>query len=335
MMSRLKNYGSLLLKGLAIVLAGLLLGVGVMKAVELNKAPAPVYSVIEGVKPYEPVQVKNEQGPLKPSVGNAVESEPGKSIPVLVLEKTNTLVFNEVVTDESVAKFQVQLQEMSNKLPADKEIIVVLYTPGGSVDAGMQMIDSMQAIPQKVKTLTLFSASMGFQFVQNMGERMITPSGMLMSHRASGGMEGELGGEFDVRLNMVKRQIEYMDTIAARRMKMTLEDYRKLIADEYWVHGFEAVEDRAADKMVLARCGKEMTGTEKKEFRTMFGPLQVTFSKCPLITGPLEIEMGRVEPDHQEEVLQFTKLLYENPREFVKSWVKTGKYEKILINGKK
>lgn len=331
MLSRLKSIGILLSKVLLILMGGLALGFGAYQGIQVMREPAPVYSVIEpGKQSYEPVNVKLAEEPLKPSVGNAIETEDKTKLPVLVLSPENTLTFNEVVTDKSVAELQVKLQEMSNKLAKDKEIILVLYTPGGSVDAGMQLIDSLQAVPQKVKTLTLFAASMGFQFVQNMDERMITPSGVLMSHRAYGGMEGEIGGEFDVRLNSVKRQILYMDTIASRRMKMSVEDYRTLIRDEYWVHGFESVEDRAADKLVLARCSEKMSGKEEKEFPTLFGTFKVTFSKCPLITGPLEVKLEGIAEERQNEVRDFTTLLYSNPREFYKQFIKTEKYQQIL-----
>lgn len=315
-----------------VVLLGLLLGFGVFQFKEFIGKTAQ-YSVFEGSVPDEGIKVSKNQElvPLKPSVGPVVEAAPETSIPVLVLKPDNTLVFNEVVTDESVSKFQLKSQEMSNKLPKNQEIILVLYTPGGSVSAGMLLMDNLKALPQKVKTLTIFSASMGFQFVQNLSDRMIIPSGILMSHRASGGMEGEIGGEFDVRFNAVKRQIEYLDRIAAKRMKMSLETYRELISDEYWVHGFEAVDDRAADKLILARCGKEMTGTEDKEFMTMFGPINVTFSKCPLIVAPLDVKFGRVAPEGEDEMRTYMNLLYQNPREFWKSYIKTDKYEKILL----
>lgn len=340
MMSQLKKSGILLLKASLIVMAGLALGFGVMEGVKSVRTEK-VYSVIEAGKPYEPVgkTTNSLDKPLKPSVGPAVEATPAPTMDVLVLSPENTLVFNDVVTDESVSQLQLKLMEMSNKLPDDKEIILVLNTPGGSVTAGLTLIDNMKAVPQKVKTLTIFAASMGFQIVQNMDERMIIPSGVLMSHRAAGGMEGEIGGDFDVRYNAVKRQIEYMDTIASRRMKMSLEDYHKLIADEYWVHGFESVDDRAADKLVLARCGKEMIGTEDKKFEFFGIPISVTFSKCPLITGPLEIKIGRGPAPGEDEATfmansakakDFAKGILAPTEEFYREYFKTKKYLKIM-----
>jgi ATP-dependent Clp protease protease subunit len=329
----LLGLGKKLLMGLGILIVGSLVGFGIYQGKNYIQTQ-PVYSSFEDKKPYEPIKVVNESQPIKPTIGPAVEPVNPATLDVLTLRPDNTLIFNEVVTEESVSKFQVKLNEMSNKLPANQEIIVVLYTPGGSVSAGMLMIDSLKAVPQKVKTLTIFAASMGFQIVQNLGERMIIPSGILMSHRATLGLEGELDGEFDVRLNAIRRQIRYMDQIAANRMKMELEAYRTLIRDEYWVHGFESVDDRAADKLILARCGKEMTGTEDKEFQTFFGPVKVTFSKCPLITAPLEIKFDGMKEEGISEMKTFMTLLYQDPKEFFKTYIKTEKYLKVLVNKK-
>lgn len=294
------------------------------------------YSGFEGSKPAGPaVSTLIEEHPLKPDVGPVVQNDASKGLPILVLRKSNTLILNEVITDESVAKLQLEAMAMSNLLPKDQEIILVMYTPGGSVTAGLQLIDTLKSLPQKVKTLTLFSASMGFQVVQNMNDRLIVPAGTLMSHMAAGGVEGSFGGNFDVRVNALRRQLQYMDQIDADRMSMSLEAYRKLTHDEYWVGGFEAVQDRAADKEVLARCGEDMSGTNSKDMNTIFGAITVTFSNCPLITGPLGISLGGIKNQDQQEAKDFVSMLYGSTDEFVEQYIITNKYEKVLIHSKK
>ena len=329
-MSRLRNAGKIIAQVILITALGVVVGIGAMRSHESHMQSIAETTFEVGKAQEQTFDLTLPKEVLKPSVGEAVASEESKTLPVIVLEPANTIVFNDVVTDESVSKTQLKLQEVSSKLAKDKEIILVLYTPGGSVSAGMQLLDSLNALPQKVKTLTIFSASMGFQFVQGLDERMIIPSGVLMSHRAAGGLEGEFGGEFDVRLNALRRLLLYMDSIAAKRMKMTVPEYQELIRDEYWIHGFEAVGDRAADKLVLARCGAGLTGTEKKEIPTFFGTFVATFSKCPLITGPLEVSLDNISEAHREEVSKYTTMLWSNPKEFYKTYIKTHAYEKVI-----
>lgn len=243
---------------------------------------------------------------------------------VLVLTKENTLSFEEVVTPESVAKFQDQLQTMSNKLDKNAEITVVLYTPGGDVVAGMQLIDSVRAVPQKVNTLTVFSASMGFHFVQGMGDRMILPSGTLMSHRAKGGMEGEFDGSLDVRIKAIYRKTDYLSSIAAYRMGRTLPEYKDLIRDEYWKNGQDAVDDNSADKVVLARCDDSLSGTYDKIMYTMFGPITLVMSNCPLITSPLDYKI------EEESLSTFFHMYYERPDDFLHEFIINGKYHEFI-----
>ena len=202
------------------VVSGLVLGTVILK----NQIEQKSYQTqIESV-PYDHVSVEREEESIDNPIDKAEQKDSKKEgrIPVILLTKKNTLVFNDVVTAKSVADIQVKLLEKSNTMPKKSTIYLVLDTPGGSVMDGSLLIDTIKAMPQKVKTLTVFSASMGFQFVQNFDDRLIIPSGTLMSHRARiGGLGGEIFGELDTRLNMIKRRITYLDKIAAKRMGMT------------------------------------------------------------------------------------------------------------------
>lgn len=196
--------------------------------------------VVENQSLYAPSAViKNEvvMDLELPDVDNlAASSENLKLSPAkktIILEKKNMLVFRGPVTAKSVAEAQAKLLKMSYKLKRSDVIYLVLDTPGGSVFSGMEFIDHLRAVPQKIQTVTLFAASMGFQIVQNMDKRYITRSGTLMSHRARGGIQGQFDGELETRYRMVKRAINYLDAIASKRMDLSLKDYRKLIKDEY------------------------------------------------------------------------------------------------------
>jgi ATP-dependent protease ClpP protease subunit len=222
-----------------------------------------------------------------------------KRVERLLLNARSTLTFRGVVTSEKIATMQLELIEMSRKLNVGETIYLVLDTPGGEIDAGKQFIDTTKSIPQEVKTITVFAASMGFQFVQNMGERLIVPSGTLMSHRARfGGLSGQVPGEYITRLNYGYRGVLKLDVNAAERMGLSLEKYQALVHDEYWVDGQDAVEDHAADRMVLARCDESFNGTSEELLGEMFGvKIYGVMSKCPIYTGILALKMHGGESD--------------------------------------
>lgn len=218
---------------------------------------------------------------------------------VIELKEGNFIIFSGKVDSESVAKAQVALAEISEKLDEDEVIYLVLDTPGGSVPDGNRFIDFAKSIPQKVKPLVLFAASMGYHMAQSFDERLILPSGTLMSHRASlGGLSGQVPGELETKLAHIKTVLSEMDNVAAKRVGLSVEQYRKLIHDELWLTGADAVRNKHADRIVNVKCSKALVnGRYQAQYDLIFfGKIDVTFSKCPLISGPIALEMAKNNP---------------------------------------
>lgn len=226
----------------------------------------------------------------------------------IVLNDKNTVVLNQKVNGSTVAKVQNKLYELADKTSND--LYLVLYTPGGSVTAGMQLIDTIKSLKNKVHTITIFAASMGYQIVQNADKRYILPSGNLMSHRPFiSGLSGSFPGELNTRLAFYEKMTKLLDIQAAKRVGISLKDYQALIHNEYWVTGSNAVIDKHADEVILARCDKSLSGTYFEVIRTFFGAYNVEFSKCPLITGILSVKSMRGVPVSNPKVIQRLKLL--------------------------
>lgn len=255
------------------------------------------------------------------------EAPQKKTMEVIDLNDRNTVVMDQAFSDSSVSVVMLKLQELSNKVPRGSTVYLVMNTPGGSVDAGLRLISYARALPLKVKTLTLFAASMGYQTVQQLDERLILDSGTLMSHRAKFGLSGEAPGEFFSRLKWIMSQLDNLDAIAAARMGMSFESYRKLIADEYWVYGENSVNDKAADRTVLAKCGTGLEGTTVTNVETIFGTFAVELSKCPLVPGFISVTAAGQAVN--EEVLNYVKTMLSDKKEFVNQYILTNKYQQF------
>lgn len=212
------------------------------------------------------------------------------------LTEDNTLVLNKKFTMENVSKVLIKAFKLSTSDPK-KDLYLVLDSPGGSVTAGMSLITGLNDLPNKVHTITLFAASMGYQTVQNLGTRYISPYGILMSHRARlGGLGGQIPGELDTRLKFYKDLVKELDVSTSKRVGLSIEDYSKLIHDEYWVIGRHAVENNHADKVASITCSKEMyRGVISERYTTVFGIYDVEWSKCPIIRFPVSIKPTRKE----------------------------------------
>ena len=226
---------------------------------------------------------------------------------VITLSKNNLVVLNDVVTGESVATLMQQAKEIDAKPSVvghflrrkpPGPIYLYLFTPGGSIQAGLELLEGLKGLRRPVNTITAFSASMGFQIAQNLGERDILQSGVMMSHMAAGGAEGYFNGteasQLRRRLGLWESRIKEMDehTVARTNGKQTMESYLKAYSPELWLTGTQSVDQGYADKIVAVRCDESLNGYSGHQAMTMFGPINYDLSDCPLNTTPINVRMS-------------------------------------------
>lgn len=222
----------------------------------------------------------------------------------ITLTENNSIVFNQQVSAQYVS--QKTLEIMAKSLKASP-LYLVLDTPGGSVDAGLKFIDTVKSLNIPVHTVTLFAASMGYQFVQELGIRYITPSGTLMSHRgAVSGVSGQVPGELNSRVNHISMILDGMSTRASKRVGMSKQAYEALIINELWLDGVNSVSTGHADALANVKCDKSLlNGSYEEEVNTIFGGAILKFSKCPLISDPIGVSFRReVKSENFEKIRQ-------------------------------
>ena len=218
------------------------------------------------------------------------------SLDKVVLTDTNTVILNEVVSSQSVTRVMTEIQNLNGILEDKSPINLVLYTPGGSVFDGLALIRFLKQSRRPVNTITIFAASMGFQIVEaNPGERLVAEGSTIMSHRAAvDGIGGQFPGELNTRVDMLMAITESIDAgvVARTNGKQTKESYAKLIQNEYYGLPNRAIADGFADKEVQIVCDGTLNSTTDRTYMTVFGPIHVEFSKCPLITSPVAVHFG-------------------------------------------
>lgn len=224
------------------------------------------------------------------------------------LTPDNIVVFRNEVSDDSVSKAQLDLaKKVAKRGTKTYTIYLVLDTPGGSISAGLNFIEFAKTVPN-LETVTLFAASMGSAIVEALpGKRNIIDSGILMFHRAAGGVSGQFeDGELESRLAFYKKWVRNMENVNANRLNITLDAYKAKVKDEYWVSGKDAVTDKAADEVVSIVCSESLLDTHTTEtfvFMGMF-EIQVKFNGCPLIKqGQL------VDPKNKANYMAYKKSL--------------------------
>lgn len=226
----------------------------------------------------------------------------------VILTSENLIVINRPIDGESVSQAIEDAKRLNEKLNSSVSekvlnnktpLYLFLNTPGGSVQAGLELIEALHGLDRPVHTVTLYGASMGFQIVQNLGTRHVLRNGVLMSHRARGQFVGEFGGQnpsqLESRLNFWKSRIDEMDlqTVLRSMGKQSLESYRAAYASEMWITGTQAVEQGYADSIVKVKCDSSLSGTiAKQDILDGFLPVDYELSKCPINTSPINVKVS-------------------------------------------
>jgi ATP-dependent Clp protease protease subunit len=98
------------------------------------------------------------------------------------------------VTDEVANLVVAQLIHLEAEDP-DKEISIYINSPGGSVDAGLAIYDSMQYVRPDIRTICFgIAMSMGSLLLTGgtAGKRLSLPSARILIHQPSGGYQGQV-----------------------------------------------------------------------------------------------------------------------------------------------
>ena len=205
--------------------------------------------------------------------------------PVHLTEK-NHVVIRGQVTGESVSKWILELNNIK-----DKDVIIYINSPGGSVLAGMTFVEQVKQISNSGKNVVCVAdvaASMAYIILQSCPTRYVTSASILMQHQ----MSLTLGGSIE----NVKSYLSFLDNIEndlnsmqADKMKMDTDDFKRLIAHDLWLSGSAIMRYNAADKMTHVVCDSVLlTKVITEEIDTIFGTIVLTYSKCPLARDPID-----------------------------------------------
>lgn len=123
----------------------------------------------------------------------------------------NIIMLDGEVTDESASLCVAQLLYLSAKDDA-KDINMYINSPGGSVSAGLAIIDTINLIPNDVNTIaTGLAASMGAMILLSgtKGKRNALPHAEVMIHQPLGGAQGQ-ATDIAIRANHILRTREML-----------------------------------------------------------------------------------------------------------------------------
>lgn len=136
-----------------------------------------------------------------------------------------------------------------------KDIQVYINSPGGSVNAGFAIYDTMQYIKCDVSTMCIgLAASMGAFLLAagTKGKRFSLPNSDILIHQPLGGAQGQ-ASDIQIHAEKILEIRERINNILAERTGQKLEKIEKDTDRDYYLNPEEAVEYGLIDKVVTSR----------------------------------------------------------------------------------
>ena len=168
---------------------------------------------------------------------------------------------------DSMKKAQKDVLDLASQ--GDEPIWFRINSPGGSVDAGLILIDTMQAVKAPIHCIVESSAySMAAILLTFCDKRYGLPHATYMLHEASYGTAGE-DPQNRSKLDFLTRYLDRLHEQIAKNIKMDLKKYRARIRDAWWMLSDEAKQIGLIDEIVTNIVYEEVVLERTEEKKTV------------------------------------------------------------------
>jgi ATP-dependent Clp protease protease subunit len=133
----------------------------------------------------------------------------------------------------------------------DKDILIYINSPGGSVTAGLAIFDVMKYVRPDVQTICVGAAySMGALLLAagTKGKRFILPHGKVMLHQPSGGAGGQ-SSDIQIHAKEIIKTKTELNKILAEATGKTVEQIHKDTDRDLYMSALDAVAYGVVDEV--------------------------------------------------------------------------------------
>ena len=164
------------------------------------------------------------------------------------------IILSEEVNSTTASLIVAQLLYLEAQDP-DKDIQFYINSPGGSVTAGLAILDTMDFIKCDVSTICLGEcASMAAVLLSNgaKGKRLCLPNSMVLIHQPSGGAQGQQT-EIAIVADFMLKTRNRLNKILADNTGQTLETIQNDTERDNYMTAEEAVAYGLVDRITTSR----------------------------------------------------------------------------------
>jgi ATP-dependent Clp protease protease subunit len=158
------------------------------------------------------------------------------------------------INDNVATLITAQLLYLESENPK-KEIYFYINSPGGLVNAGFGVYDTMQYINPSVSTLCIGQASSMGSFLLAAGEkgkRFSLPNSRIMVHQPSAGFQGQ-ATDIEIHANEIMLLKKRLNEIYSKHTGRTVEEIKNALERDKFMTPQEAKEFGLIDKVVEKR----------------------------------------------------------------------------------
>jgi len=158
------------------------------------------------------------------------------------------------INDNVATLITAQLLFLESENPK-KEIFFYINSPGGLVNAGFGVYDTMQYIKPPVSTLCIGQASSMGSFLLTAGEngkRFSLPNSRIMVHQPSAGFQGQ-ATDIEIHANEIMLLKKRLNEIYSKHTGRNVEEIKNALERDKFMTPQEAKEFGLIDKVVERR----------------------------------------------------------------------------------
>jgi ATP-dependent Clp protease protease subunit len=162
------------------------------------------------------------------------------------------IIFLGDAIDEHVANIIVAQLLFLESQDKTKDIKIYINSPGGSVTAGLAILDTMNYIKPDVATICIgMAASMGAVLLSagKKGKRFVLPNAEVMIHQVMGGAEGQ-ASDIKIRAERILKMKDLLNKILADNTGQPLSKVEKDADRDYFMSAEEALKYGLVDKII-------------------------------------------------------------------------------------
>lgn len=165
------------------------------------------------------------------------------------------IIFLGTPIDDTIASLIIAQMLFLEADEPEKDIFLYINTPGGTVTAGLAILDTMQFVKPEIATICMGqAASMGAVLLAAgaPGKRSALPNARIMIHQPMGGVEGQ-ASDIEIQATEIIKLKKDLNRILAGLTKQSLRKVEKDTDRNFFMSAEKAKAYGIIDEILVAR----------------------------------------------------------------------------------